>query len=208
VHDRKLRPQDNKKEGDLESYILKKEGGEEPLFFPMTLEGCVVRISDTIAYIGQDIEDAIRLKLIKREEIPASSAHILGNNNGAIIETLVQDVVEHSYGCNYIAFSNDISEALKELKLFNYRKIYKSARLKVNHDRIARGFELMFEQFLKDIERNNKKSPVYQHFLLGKVEKYLQNTTPVFQVRDYIAGMTDRYFTKILKDLVIPEVMV
>jgi dGTPase len=208
VHDRRLMPNENKKEGDLESYILKREGGEEPVFYPMTLEGCVVRISDTIAYIGQDIEDAIRLKLIDREELPAVCTNVLGNNNGAIIEILVQDVVENSYGCNYITFSKEISEALKELKQFNYRKIYKSARLKVNHERIARGFELMFDQFLKDIEKTNRKSPIFQHFLNGKVEKYLQKTPPAVQVRDYMAGMTDRYFTKILKELVIPEVTV
>jgi dGTPase len=208
IHDQLLAPQGNKDEEDLTSYIRSREGGEEPLFYPMTLEGCVVRICDTIAYIGQDIEDAIRLNLITRDELPLPCTEVLGNNNGAIIETLVRDAVENSYGCNYISFSKQISEALKQLKQFNYRKIYKSARLKVNHERIARGFDLMFEQFLHDIEENNRKSPVFQHFLNGKVEKYIEETIPALQVRDYMAGMTDRYFTKILKEMIIPEVTV
>jgi dGTPase len=208
IHDQKLVPHSPKREADLVHYVTLKEHGEEPEFIPMTMEGCVVRISDTIAYIGQDIEDAIRLNLIKRDELPEHCVSILGNNNGAIIETLVRDVVENSYQERYIAFSKRISEALMELKRFNYRRIYKSARLKVNHERIARGFDLMFTQFLQDLKSHNKKSPIFRHFLNGKAEKYVAETSHPLQVRDYIAGMTDRYFTQILKDLLIPEVTV
>jgi dGTPase len=208
VHDQKLVPTIKKKEVDLTRYIKMRETGDKPEFIPMTMEGCVVRLCDTIAYIGQDIEDAIRLNLIKRGELPRRCVAILGSNNGAIIETLVRDMVENSYQKKYIAFSQEISEALQELKRFNYNKIYKSARLKVNHARIARGFELMFTQFLHDVKLNNRQSPIFRHFLNGKVEKYVAETSHPLQVRDYIAGMTDRYFAQILKELLIPEVVV
>lgn len=208
VHDQQVAPHPDKNENNLITYIKRREEGDDPSFYPMTLEGCVVRVSDTIAYIGQDIEDAIRLTIIKREELPGHCTKILGSSNGAIIDTLVRDVVENSYGCNYITFSKPVSEALKELKQFNYEKIYRSSRLKVNHERIAKGFEWMFDHFLNDIDKQNTASPIFQHFLNGKVEKYLEETPAALKVRDYMAGMTDRYFVKILKELVIPDITV
>jgi dGTPase len=206
VHDQRLRPQSNRSEKDLQEYIRTREAGKEKFLLPMTMEGCVVRIADTIAYIGQDIEDAIRLGLIKRTQLPDKAIQILGNNNGAIIDTLVRDVVEQSYGHNYVSFSKKISEALLLLKKFNYKNIYKSEKLKVNHARIARGFGLLFIQFMEDLNEKRSESPIYQDFLNGKSKKYLNETVDAMKVRDYIAGMTDRYFTHILQSLLVPEI--
>ncbi|MCK5032206.1 MAG: HD domain-containing protein, partial [Calditrichia bacterium] len=144
VHNQKLIPQVSKTEIDLHEFIEAKESGTIASMTPMTMEGCVVRITDTIAYIGQDIEDAIRIGLITRDQIPKECSEILGNNNGAIIESLVQDVVENSFEKNYICFSEKISDALYKLKSFNYKYIYKSKELKINHQRIKRGFEILF----------------------------------------------------------------
>ena len=206
VHDQILEPQPDKKEADLITYVQAREAGEEVLMKPMTLEGCVVRITDTIAYIGQDIEDAIRIGLIKREQLPEASTAVLGNNNGKIIESLVKDVVESSYGKGYVCFSKKVSAALRQLKNFNYRAIYKSSKLKVNHERIARGFRLLFDTFYQDVEKKNKQSTIYQHFLLGKSKQYLEKTAPALLVRDYLAGMTDRYFAQILKQTIVPDI--
>ena len=68
----------------------------------MTMEGCVVRIADTISYIGRDIEDAVRLGLIRRSELPEDAVSVLGNTNGTIVYNLVTDVIRHSYGKTYI----------------------------------------------------------------------------------------------------------
>jgi len=206
VHDQKLIPQPDRQEEDLKEYIQAREAGEQKSMLPMTLEGCVVRMADTIAYIGQDIEDAIRLGLISRKQLPENAIHVLGDNNGAIIESLVRDVVEQSYGHNYICFSEKISRALYLLKKFNYKYIYKSEKLKVNHARIARGFEVLFTQFMDDIRVERSESPIYRDFLNGKSKKYLSETPQGLQVRDYIAGMTDRYFTHILQSLLVPEI--
>jgi dGTPase len=206
VHDQKLIPEPQRSETDIRNYIRTREGGQETVLIPMTLEGCVVRFSDTIAYIGQDIEDAIRLGLIKRTALPVECVKVLGENNGAIIESLVQDVVETSFENNYISFSKNVSEALYRLKQFNYEYIYKSNKLKINHERIAKGFEILFAQFLQDLEKENSSSPVYRDFLRKKSKKYLDQTIPTLIVRDYLSGMTDRYFTKVLQDLVIPEI--
>jgi dGTPase len=206
VHDQKLIPDAQRSEADIQNYIRLREEGRETTLIPMTMEGCVVRFSDTIAYIGQDIEDAIRLGLIKRTALPAECVKVLGENNGAIIESLVQDVVETSYEKNYIAFSKNVSAALSRLKQFNYENIYKSNKLKINHERIAKGFEILFAQFLHDLEKENGSSTVYADFLKKKSKKYTDQTIPTLIVRDYISGMTDRYFTKVLQNLVIPEI--
>jgi dGTPase len=206
VHDQKLNPVLTRTETDLQDYIRKRESGQEAVLIPMTMEGCVVRFSDTIAYIGQDIEDAIRLGLIKRSALPAECVGVLGENNGAIIESLVKDVVETSCEKNYVAFSEKVSAALYRLKQFNYENIYKSNKLKINHERIAKGFEILFAQFIGDLEKENTNSPIYRDFLKKKSRKYLENNGKSIIVRDYISGMTDRYFTKILQNLVIPEI--
>ncbi len=206
VHNQKLIPVPDKQESDLTEFIENKESGKRIEMMPMTLEGCVVRITDTIAYIGQDIEDAIRIGLIRREDLPPECVELLGNNNGQIIETLVRDVAENSYDQNYVCFSENISQALLKLKKFNYRNIYHSEKLKINHDRIARGFSVLFSVFVEDLQKENQKSPIYLEYLNGKSEKYLNSTSAACKVRDYISGMTDRYFVKILQRLTVPEI--
>jgi dGTPase len=206
VHNQKLIPQVLKTENDLFEFIEAKESGNVTSMMPMTMEGCVVRITDTIAYIGQDIEDAIRIGLITRNQIPQECSEILGNNNGAIIESLVQDVVENSYKKKYICFGEKISDVLFKLKRFNYKYIYKSKELKINHERIKRGFEILFKQFVEDIENNNYDSFIFKDFLNGKSKSYLASTYTPLKVRDYISGMTDRYFTFLLKKIIIPEI--
>ena len=82
----------------------------------MTLEGCVVRISDIIAYIGRDIDDAVRLGVFKREQIPESIKKVFGDRNHKIIETITFDIVNNSYGKPYIKMSDEVYKALAELK--------------------------------------------------------------------------------------------
>ena len=81
VHDKKLEPDAAKTFDTLDQELEKKRNNPQTILMPMTLEGCVVRIADTIAYIGRDIEDAIRLNLIKRSELPQESVKSLGNTN-------------------------------------------------------------------------------------------------------------------------------
>jgi dGTPase len=206
VHNQKIVPQPNKTEESIQEFVEAKINGRAASMMPMTLEGCVVRITDTIAYIGQDIEDAIRIGLITRNMLPKNCVKMLGDNNGAIIEALVKDVVESSYDKNYICFSQTVADALHELKTFNYKNIYKSEKLKINHNRIKRGFELLFQQFIEDLENENTDSFIFKDFLKGKSQTYLVSTSKALKVRDYIAGMTDRYFTFLLHKMIVPEI--
>lgn len=206
VNDQRLEPFPEKTEEDIEWYIREMAKGNKVDTRPQTMEGCVVRITDTIAYIGQDIEDAIRIGLIKRSELPAEATRILGSSNGEIIETLVNDVVMQSYEKNYVAFSASIAQALFILKKFNYARIYKNKKLKVNHSRIKRGFTILFDHYLADLKQSNISSEIFRHFLNSKIDRYRDENPAELIVRDFIAGMTDRYFTHLLKKLILPEI--
>lgn len=108
--------------------------------YPMTLEGCVVRISDVIAYIGRDIEDAKTLKLIKTNDIPIEIRRTLGASNDKIINNLVMDLIKKSYGKDYLTFSKDIFKALEDLQKFNLENIYFDPRIKTQTPKIENMF--------------------------------------------------------------------
>ena len=160
----------------------------------MTVEGCVVRISDIIGYIGKDIEDAIRLGIIKKEDIPNDITNVLGNNNREIVNTLILDIINNSYNKPYIKLSKDIFVALKKLISFNYINIYN----KINAQKEMQCYEEMYEalfNYYKGILDDKKTSnDIYTIFLDGMDNEYLKNASNVRKVIDYIAGMTDDYF--------------
>ncbi len=204
VHNTRLEPDWDKTEEGIQHYINQKKQAKTCLWMPATMEGCVVRISDTIAYIGQDIEDAVRYNILNIEDIPRDCRDYLGSRNGQIINTLVKSVITESYEKPYIAFDEDTSFMLKELKTFNYKMIYTAPHVKSANERIYRGMDIMFEKYLNDIESGNTESKIYKHFLNHKCEKYLNDYLPAEKVRDFIATMTDRYFNEELKQFILP----
>ncbi len=194
LHSEALRPDPDKVFDRLEEEMRRK--AEDPSFeiWPMTLEGCVVRMSDTISYIGRDIEDAIRLGLIRRQDIPDRCRQVLGETNGTIVYTLVEDLAANSLDRSHVRFSPDVGDALRRLKTFNRECIYKSARVKRQTPKVRLMFELLFEKYLKDLESCAEDSEVFRGFLDGMTSCYREETPPGAIVRDFIAGMTDEYF--------------
>jgi len=168
---------------------------------PMTLEGCVVRISDIIAYIGRDIEDAIMIGVFSREQIPENIKRVLGDNNSDIIARINTDIINNSYGKPYIKMSDEVYKAIVELKQFNYDNIYNKANTKEEIDYYTRGFNLLFNKYLQDIEYNKQDSDIFIDFLKNKNEEYMKNTVPKRMVIDFLAGMTDEYFMSKYKAL-------
>lgn len=160
---------------------------------PSTLEGCVVRISDLIGYLGRDIEDGIRVGLIKKSDIPFNISQILGTNNKEIVNTIIMDILKNSYDKNYIKLSDNIYNAIMELKKFNYNHIYFYAYNQEERKNIEKMFNEMFEYYLKVLERKDMTSPIFYSYLKNMTEDYNKNT-PARIVIDYIAGMTDEYF--------------
>lgn len=160
---------------------------------PMTLEGCVVRISDVIGYIGKDIEDAIILGIIKREDIPEEITTVLGNNNRDIIDTINLDIINNSYNKNYIMMSDKVYNSLQKLLDFNYKNIYNKSNSNEDLKKYHNMFELLLTTYVDDINNKNYSSSIYQAFLNNMNDEYKLNN-PYRIAIDFIAGMTDDYF--------------
>ena len=154
----------------------------------------MVRIADTISYIGRDIEDAIRLGLIQRSDLPEDCVRVLGETNGTIVYTLVEDLVGNSLDKPHVCFSSEVGEALKKLKEFNREKVYTSGLIWKQTAKIQLMFELMFEKYLNDLEKGNESSDIYREYLEGMSLDYREGASNAEIVRDFIAGMTDEYF--------------
>ena len=207
IHEQSLRPQGGKTFADLDGDIRRKSDDPGVKLTPMTIEGCVVRLADTISYIGRDIEDAIRLNLISRDEIPSNCVTLLGNTNGAIVYNLVEDVIQNSMGQEGVGFSREISETLRELKSFNYERIYQNPKIKSEVAKIGRLIETLFELYLEDFSKENRQSDLFTGFLDGMSEEYLDSHSPAEVVRDFIAGMTDAFFMRQSQLRLLPQRM-
>lgn len=161
---------------------------------PMTLEGCVVRISDIIGYLGRDMEDAVRLGVISKKDIPEEISNVLGTDNRTIVNTIVLDIIEQSLDKNYIKMSEKVFKALTSMKKFNYQYIYYRANTKEQIQIYTLMFRHLFDVYMKQIHQKN--SVIYREFLQDRKKSYIEDTTDEEKVIDYIAGMTDNYFFK------------
>lgn len=160
---------------------------------PMTLEGCVVRISDIIAYIGKDVEDAIRLNKISVDDVPRDITDILGVKNSQIVNTIILDILENSVGYNYIKMSEPIFNALKSLIKFNYENIYLKANTDEDRKNMYNMFESLFSKYMTHLEEKNEKEDIFVLFLNNMNDAYIKNNTNARKVLDYMSGMTDDF---------------
>lgn len=205
IHNQKLEARPNQSFGGLDQMMAAKKKDPDLALKPMSLEGCVVRMADTISYIGRDIEDAIRLGLIKRSDLPKKCVTLLGDTNGTIVYNLVTDIIKNSFEKPYIAFSAEIAAALKRLKEFNLKRIYLNPKVKRHTPLIKDLFGLLFERYLDDIEKQRGDSAIFSGFLKEKSERYIDTHQPAEIVRDFIAGMTDNYFLRQCPENLRPE---
>jgi dGTPase len=204
IHSRFLKPARNKDFAVLDQELQDKSNNPELELLPMTLEGCVVRLCDTIAYVGRDIEDAIELKLIKRTDIPSNCIKVLGDTNGTIVYHLVEDLITNSLASgdgdelsqDSIGFSPEVSDSLKELKEFNDRKIYMNPAIKKDFPKIQNCYRVLFETYVDDVQKQKEDSAIFKEKLNTMAPDYLESQSAAVKVRDFIAGMTDDYFLK------------
>lgn len=192
------------KEQFLEEY---RRAGTEPGFDktirPMTLEGCVVRISDVIAYIGRDIEDAVLLGLIEREDIPESITDVLGCRNSTIINSLVEDLITNSYDKPYLEFSKTVFTALKKLLDFNYKHIYTSDLKEDKEEKFDAMFERVFDGLRTEIAQ--KDSEINEIYVSQMNKDYTKGNSSDKIIVDFIAGMTDNFFMERYKRICMPR---
>ena len=164
------------------------------LLVPMTLEGCVVRVSDGIAYLGRDLEDANLLGLVSKKDLPKEITNVLGFENRDIINTIILDIIENSLGKNYIAISESIYTAMNNLKTFNYQYIYNKANSNDDIKKIEKMFRKVFTTNVYFLENKIIDSDIYIVYLNNQSKKYINSNTNERIVLDYIAGMTDDFF--------------
>ena len=205
THLERLSPQRDKTFAHLEEELRGKTADPELSLKPMTLEGCVVRLADTISYIGRDLEDAITLSLVKREELPPEAANRLGRTNGAIVYSLVTDLLRHSFDKNYVGYSPEVGALLKQLKEFNYQRIYNNPRIKEQTSKIEALCQRLFQRFLEDLDQDRRDSPIYREFLAPMDPAYREAHQPAEIVRDFLASMTDAYFLRTSQELFFPQ---
>jgi len=171
---------------------------------PATLEGCVVRISDIIAYLGKDRQDASRAKIT---DISVFDNGVIGEHNAEIINNLIVNIVENSYGKPYIKMDEKHFEALKKAKNDNYAFIYKQESVAEVYNTVQPMMAELYEKLLEDLLKENKKSPIYTHHIDYVNEAHYTRETPYKEtepnqiVVDYIASMTDDYFIDICHHL-------
>jgi dGTPase len=207
VHNPALYPDKDKDFRRFEEDIKKVTKDPSAPIWPMTLEGCTVRMADTISYIGRDIEDAIRLGLIKRNEMPADCRRILGETNGTIVYILVEDLIAESLDKSSLSFSPEVAQALKRLKDFNHEFIYTNTKAKNQTDKLRLMFEMLFDKYYKDLKAGNDNSVIFKEFLDGMSSHYRDSTPLAMIVRDFIAGMTDDYFLCQCQENLMPQIL-
>lgn len=209
VHNPRLAPRRGKTFADFDRELREKSQAPMTPLVPMSLEGCVVRLADTIAYLGRDIEDAIELALIRRDEIPAGCGQRLGTSNGTIVYTLVTDLVAHSrqvrtatgpadQARDYVGFSPEAAAAMLEMKKFNYERIYRNPAFKPDFARIHVCYERLFDHYLEQLAQPGAAGTGFPETMS---EEYRTGHPPAAIVRDYLAGMTDDFFLRQAKSI-------
>ena len=168
---------------------------------PCTLEGAVVRISDIIAYLGKDRQDAVRTKLLDEADFYDDE---MGSLNAEIINNLVVNIIENSYGKPYIKLDSKHFASLRKLKRENYEKIYNRKESTDVFDATVKPMMSdIYGQLLDDVIKGRKESPIFTHHIAQvnrthyKREIPYEKTEPNQLVVDYIASMTDDYFIEL-----------
>ncbi|MDD6483392.1 MAG: HD domain-containing protein [Clostridiales bacterium] len=167
---------------------------------PNTLEGCVVRICDIIAYVGKDRQDALKTNAISSEESFDDS--VIGKFNATIINNMTVNIVENSFGKGFICMDREHFDALSKAKRDNYSSIYLTdSNNEIYQTKIAPMFERLYYRLLEDLKSKNRRSPIFSHHI-----EFIKNANKVREsgdyeaeepnqiVVDYIASMTDDYF--------------
>lgn len=165
---------------------------------PLTLEASVVRLSDRLAYINHDIDDAIRAKLIKPEELPGSSVKLFGGKTSERIKNMILDVIYSSWDKPEISMSGKCREEVEKLKDFMFERVY-TGSLPKNEEKKA--YNLIRELFIYFM-KNSGELPPY----LIRPELSIENSTDRARiVCDYLAGMTDHFALLVFSKIFIPR---
>ncbi len=157
---------------------------------PSTLEGQIVKITDRVAYVNHDIDDAVRAGILNASDLPSGPIKLLGKYPSQRINAMVVDMVENSMNTDSIKMSSESEKALITLRSFLFKTVYKHSEAKSENSKVRRVIDLLFQYFIENpdkIHESNVKS--------SEIEK----------VCDYIAGMTDRFAITTFNELFTPR---
>lgn len=184
---------------------------------PATWEGCVVRFSDQIAYMGRDFEDAVRLGIVQKSELPSECSKVLGLTNGEMINTLVEDVISSSQREGQICFSQEVYDAMCKMIQFNYDRIYHSPMLSGYEKYYRRLIYLIYDYLASLFNENgfeeikykaegNMLSAGFFNYITEKKDSYLQHDGNYDRlIFDYISGMSDNFCIDCGNEILRPE---
>ena len=163
---------------------------------PSTLEGCVVRLSDKIAYINHDIDDAIRAKIFVESDLPEEYTDILGHSVRERLNTLIHDIIENSLGKPEIVMSPGMEEAMKGLRSWMFENVYKNEIPKAEEGKAQQLIVALYDYYMKHVEKLPEEYLVMMERNQEKKERV---------VCDYIAGMSDSYAIDKFEELFVPK---
>ncbi len=179
---------------------------------PATLEACVVRVCDMIAYLGKDRQDARRARLIPDDMVFGSSE--IGQENAEIINNVSVNIIENSYGKDHLSMDEAFAEELRVAKNENYRVIYQNKKLAgIYTESVQPMFKAIYYKLLDDLTSERRDAWVYRHhvdYINQNRRYYLDMTDPANDylneekcliAADYIASMTDDYFVDLYRDM-------
>lgn len=161
---------------------------------PFTLEGQIVKLCDRIAYINHDIDDAIRAGVLIEDEFPKKHFEILGNTHSTRINTLILDVINNSKNSTFITQSDEVAKVFLELRQFMFENVYLSIKAKKEEDKAMHIIEALYLYFIANPEQ--MPSERYSDYLVSKDQE---------SIKDYIAGMSDRYAVSKYKEIFVPK---
>ncbi len=161
---------------------------------PSTLEGKIVRLSDKIAYINHDIDDAIRGRILKEEDLPEKYTSVLGNSKNKRLNTMIHSIIENSIDRPDIIMTDDISEAMSGLRNFMFENVYSNPVAKGQEEKAKEMLKVLYRYYFSHV---NELPEEYRMLIeKGQVVDRV--------VCDYIAGMSDQYSVEKYKELFIP----
>lgn len=161
-----------------------------------TLEGKIIKFADRIAYINHDIDDAIRAGIISEASLPKELTNVLGNTSSQRINKMINALVENSYGKPIVEMEEEVYQATMELRQYMFKNVYMDPVVKSEEIKIKRLLTELYNFYMEDLSRIPEN-----HLSLYDDRNYSDEDI----VSDYIAGMTDTYAKKQLKNIFIPK---
>ena len=163
---------------------------------PVTAEGQIVKISDRIAYINHDIDDAMRSGIITEDDLPSDCIKILGTTHKERIDTLVKDMIENTFGRPTAQLSDEKSSAMNKLRSYMFENVYHNHKVKRAED--INKVRIIITSLYQYFAENTDRLPEDLKAMSGEFSKEEL-------AKDHVAGMTDRYAVNLYEELFVAK---